>query len=95
MSLRVRRGFGLVPIQLLAPRWKPGVGSGYMLSSAIPFGLRRSAGITLPGKGCPVSGSRTSTWRPKNGLVALNSSLKSPRRMAAVGTVRVFVSSRS
>src|SRR4051812_24200963 len=28
VSLRVLRGFGLVPIQLVAPRWKPGVGSG-------------------------------------------------------------------
>jgi len=28
VSFRVLRGFGLVPIQLVAPRWKPGVGSG-------------------------------------------------------------------
>src|SRR6185503_2081149 len=28
VSLRVRRGFGLVPIQLFDPRWNPGVGSG-------------------------------------------------------------------
>src|SRR4029078_3628935 len=37
VSLRVRRGLGLVPIQLLAPRWKPGVGSGEVLSSATPI----------------------------------------------------------
>src|SRR5437867_1210406 len=58
VSLRVSRGLGLVPIQLVLPRWKPGVGSGYVLSRAAPLGLRRLLGMTLPGKGWPVSGSR-------------------------------------
>src|SRR3989442_1578188 len=51
VSLRVLRGLGLVPIQLLVPRWKPGVGSGYVFSRPTPLGLSRLAGITFPGNG--------------------------------------------
>ena len=42
-------------------------------------GLMRSAGITLPGNGWPVSGSR----------IVLVVPLKSPLRIAAVGTLTV------
>src|SRR5258708_13145501 len=57
VSLRVVRGLGLVPIQLLVPRWKPGVGSGYVFSSPTPLGLTRLAGITFPGNAWPVTRS--------------------------------------
>ena len=44
-------------IALFVPWRKPGVGSGYALRIARPFGDRRLAGITLFGNGWPVSGS--------------------------------------
>src|SRR6185436_6959046 len=64
VSLRVSRGLGLVPIQFAVPRWNPGVGSGYALSSPTPLGLSRLLGITLLGNGWPVAGSRMTTARP-------------------------------
>ena len=70
-----------LPIQLFAPCWNPGIGSGYALSSARPCGLMRSCGMMLPGNGRPVSGSRMT--RPGR------SALKSPLRIAAVGTMPV------
>ena len=69
------------PIQLFAPCWNPGIGSGSALTSALPCGLIRSAGMMLPWNGCPVSGSRIT--RPGR------SALKSPLRIAAVGTMPV------
>src|SRR5919197_667072 len=49
----------------------------------------RAFGMTLFGKGAPVAGSRMVRARPKNGFVGFSSSLKSPRLIAAVGTVAV------
>ena len=45
---------------------------------ARPSGVMRLAGMTLPGKGRPVRGSRMTVVMP----------LKSPLRMAVVGSVR-------
>src|SRR5258708_18922546 len=47
VSLRVSRGLGLVPIQLLVPRWNPGVGNGDGFRRPTPLGLRRLAGVGL------------------------------------------------
>ena len=81
LSLRWLLNTDGLPIQLLAPCWKPGVGSGNAFMSARPWGLMRFCGITLPGKGRPVSGSRIT--RPGS------SELKSPLRIACVGTMPV------
>jgi hypothetical protein len=46
--------------------------------------------MMLPGNAWPVCGSSTLITRP-NWLLAVSSSLKSPRRIASVGTVAVLV----
>ncbi len=76
---------------LLLPCEKPGVGSGYALSIAIPLGLSLFVGMMLPAKGCPVCGSMMICGVLKNALGAVSSSLKSPRRMASLGDVSVLV----
>ena len=89
LSLRVSSNVAGVPIQLLVPCWNPAMGNGYEFSSACPLGLMRSLGMMPPGKhplwsvavhGSPVSGSRIR--RP----------LKSPLRIAAVGTIASWFS---
>jgi len=57
----------------------------------VPFGLSRLAGITFPEKGALVVVLFIVRTRPKYGLVDLSSSLKSPLRMARLGTTPVFV----
>jgi hypothetical protein len=91
--LRLSRGDGSVVIQFNAPCWYPGVGEGNARSSAIPFGLWRDAGMTFPGNGCAVSGSRMICAGPVIGF-AVSSSPKSPLRIRSVGTVPVLVCSR-
>ena len=62
--------------KLFAPKEK--LGEGMNLSwMALEMGLMREAGIMLPGKGVPVTGSLTMR-RPE----------KSPERMPTVGTMR-------
>ncbi len=56
----------------------------------MPLADKRSDGMMLPGNGWPVSGSRMICGELKNGFVP-SSWLKSPRRIASVGTVAVFV----
>src|ERR1044072_4888827 len=58
LSLRWLLNVGGVPIQLLAPCAKPGVGSGKALSSARPCELQRLWGMMLPANGSPVAGVR-------------------------------------
>ena len=53
--------------------------------------LIRLAGMMLPGNGALVSGSVTMRDRPKKGFDGFSSSLRSPLRIAAVGTVQVRV----
>jgi len=47
--------------------------------------------MMLPGNGWPVAGSRMICGELKNPLFAVSSSLKSPCRIFAVGTVARFV----
>ena len=75
------------------PCRNPGVGIGYAFSSARPFGDSRDCGMTLFGNGWPVSGSVMMRAPEKNPLAGFSSSLKSPRRIASVGTVAVLVAS--
>ncbi len=59
---RVFPGVGVMRVasdELLVPCRNPGVGSGYELSRAWPFGLMRLDGMMLPGNGLPVAGSLT------------------------------------
>ena len=91
LSFRWSCGLSLVMIELAVPCRKPSVGSGNALSIAMPFGLRRSAGMMLPWNGWPVSGSLMIRAPLKNPLAGSSSSLKSPVRIFAVGTVAVFV----
>ena len=80
-------------IALAVPWRKPGVGIGYALMIAMPFGESRPSGMTLPGNGWPVSGSRTMRAPLKNPLFGSSSSPKSPRRIRSVGTVMIAVAS--
>src|ERR1035437_1652976 len=91
MSFRVVMGSASVSIQFAVPCWKPGVGSGYADRIAVPLGLSWDVGTMFPGNGFPVVGSFTTRTFVKNGLDAFSKSLKSPLRMAAVGTVEVLV----
>jgi hypothetical protein len=47
--------------------------------------------MMLPGNGWPVSGSVIGRTPLRKPLLGFSSSLKSPRRIASVGTVSVFV----
>ena len=68
LSLRVSSNVAGVPIQLLVPCWKPGMGSGYEFSSARPLGLMRSRGMMLPGEAAALigGGARQSGERVAN-----------------------------
>src|SRR5205807_739142 len=61
------------------------------LSSVDDSTLFQLAALNLFGRARPVSGSVIVRARPKNGFEGFSSSLKSPRRIAAVGTVAVEV----
>ena len=92
VSLRVRRGFGLVMIRLSAPRWNPGVGSGYTLSRARPFGLSRLDGMTFPGNGWPVNASAVASSAAGRSPVATRTARKTASlrwwsRATPVGTI--------
>src|SRR5678815_3510273 len=57
----------------------------------MPLGLCRSLGMTLPGNGEPVAGSRMICAEPNHRFGAVSHSPKSPLFMRAVGTRRVLV----
>src|SRR5215467_5964878 len=62
-----------------------------MFRRAWPLWLILEVGMMLPGNGAPLVGSLTVRTFEKNGLDALSNSLKSPLRMATLGTVPVLV----
>src|ERR1700675_1343935 len=95
VSLRWFCGWGAVKYQF----WLPLIGevrfgAGYAFRIPRPLGVAQDPvgapvhrGILLPGKGSPVFGSLMTTALPKKKFLGFNSSLKSPCRISAEGTV--------
>ena len=92
LSLRVSSNVAGVPIQLLVPCWKPGVGSGYEFSSARPLRADAVARDDVAGEAAgPVQRVADRCARPEQ-VRRFSSSLKSPLRIAADGTMPVWFS---
>ena len=92
LSFRWSCGLSLEMMLFAVPCRNPGVGSGYAFSIAMPFELSLFAGMMFPWNATPVCGSMIGRAPVKNPLAGSRSSLKSPVRIFAVGTVAVLVS---